>query len=444
MARRKVHVIGAGISGLTTAWQLEQFGFTDISIYEKHRLGGKLQTLQTQIEGDLVTVEEGPDCFFSRKPGMMAFIHDIGLDDEVIQPVRKQFGLLIGGVVHTVPGGIVTITHIEKESLSQAAFLSEESRARVALEPRIAPGTEIDESIHSFFCRRFGEEFTNFVVEPLLAGTYGGAGNELSMVALYPGYLKLEREFGSLGAAMGDRGQPGGTSSSFLSLKSGMGSLPKKIESELKVSKFFPAVDADFIANRVAEGDVVVLATPAPEASILLRQVNPQASELAARIEHRSSLVVNLYFSEGIPYPEPLTGFLIPPVERHQYGQGGVVFSGSTWSSAKWEGRAGKGSLMRVFCQGPADQLTDAQLTVAAHDFLKQLIPSLKPPKQAWVNRWDNAFPQYKVGHLELIDEIDAALGATPNVFLTGTSYRGIGIPDCIRQARETAQKISA
>lgn len=429
---KSIAIVGGGISGLVTAYDLERLTDCEIDLYEAiDRLGGKIQT---SCIGEFL-VEEGPDCYFSRKPGVNEFVSEIGLDEDVIRPIQKEFMMLIGGNLHRVPGGLVTLTYSKPDAIDEATFLSPEAKSRVMKEAEQPMGTGADESIRSFFNRRFGREFTSLVVEPLLAGTHGGDPDCLSMAALYPGYFNLERQHGSLSAGMPTPAAGSETSKpSFLSFRGGMQTLVDRVAKKLERTRVHLGTATDF---EQLSNDFVVLAIPAANASNLIGKRMPEAGRALQRIPHRSSAIVTLaYDRDQIGHALDGTGFLVPPDEPCRV-------SGATWSSQKWEGRAPEGSvLMRVFMKSGLDA-DDDTLAMSGLAEIASLLDIKGEPKLKMVTRWTNALPQYEVGHFDRISAIEVELAATPNIILTGTSFRGVGIPDCISQGRKAAKTIA-
>ena len=448
----KIAIVGAGITGLSAAYTLEKLGEDDITIFESsRRLGGKVYT--NHIKEFLV--EEGPDCFFTRKEGALSLIHEIGLESELVAPKTKEFGLFTSGKLHRVPGGLVTFTHLTPNAINDATFLSPEGKARTLAEADQMPGQEDDESIESFFTRRFGPEFYRLAAEPLLAGTHGGDGGSLSMRALYPGYFRLERSYGSLTAGMQETkaSHPKGISgsavvvdpnlqvqspphSSFLTFSGGMGTLVEGIAAQFKHTKVrlnSPISDANALSDLEQEYDRVLVAVPANAAVWLL----PEFRYLLEQIRHKSSAIVTFSVNRKHILSEMnLTGFLIP---KHEQG----ALSGATWSSEKWSHRAPAGQvLMRAFLAIDEEQMNqadDEHLARLASDAIRQIITVSGPMNPLLVTRWNQALPQYKVGHLDLLDSLRNDLRSRPKIFLAGTSYGGIGVPDCLRQGKEAA-----
>ena len=102
--------------------------------------------------------------------------------------------------------------------------------------------------------------------------------------------------------------------------------------------------------------------------------------------------------------------------------------------------------MLRVFFGGSRTPhmmaLSDKELLAAVRAELEAIMGIDAEPTMNRIYRWFNANPQYDVGHLQRIDQIEAELPA--GTYVTGSPYRGIGIPDCVRQAEETAVKVSA
>ncbi len=429
----RIVIVGGGITGLAAAYHLERLTDASIELFETSgRLGGKVQTCRI---GKLL-VEEGPDAFFTRKPGVMELVAELGLESELVEPLQNEFFMLVGGRLHPVPRALAGFS-VTPETLEKAQFLSQKGKERALSEPTQPPGTHDDESIHSFFTRRFGEEFSRLVAEPLLAGTHGGGANNLSMPALYPGYLRMEREHGSISAGLPHAPDGGSSKPAFLSFRNGMGTLVTALARALMRTRIHRT--SHLRSWSEAGGDVTLLCVPANEAARLLE--GGRVSELLGEFEHRSSAIVTLaYRSEHISRPLDGTGFLVPEGEH-------PTVTGMTWSSRKWAGRAPDGTtLVRVFLGGDREKLvqsTDEELIELATQAITPILMIDGEPVFEQVPRWIDGLPQYTMGHLDRLAVAKTAMSEFPNVHWVGTSYGGVGIPDCLRQAKELAERIS-
>jgi len=416
LGSKRITIVGGGITGLATAFHLERLTDAAIDLYEgSSRLGGKVWT--DRRCGYLV--EEGPDCFFARKPGAIELVRELGLESELIEPAQRQFSMLVNGRLHRVPSGLVTLNQVQPEAVAKAWFLSVEAKSRVLAEAEQPAGTGEDESIRSFFTRRFGAEFSRLVAEPLLAGTHGGDADRLSMRALYPTYLDAEQRYGSLSTSPA----PTGSGPTFLSFRGGMRTLVDGLAEGLQ--RTVVHLNAPIDSLGAFTSDRIALTIPAAEAAKLVPAVGS--------IPHRSSAIVSVAFArDQVAHSLDGTGFLVPE------GELGPI-SGATWSSRKWDGRAPDDAvLLRFFLR---DTQTTAETALGS---VRDLLGITGEPVWSECRRWTEALPQYTVGHLDRLATIEAELAETlPNVTLAGTSYRGVGVPDCLRQAREAATLIA-
>ncbi len=428
---RQVAIIGGGVTGLAAAYELERSSDAEIDLYEgQAHLGGKIQTKKI---GEFL-VEEGPDCFFSRKPGVNELVCELGIENEVIRPLQNEFFMLVDGNLHRVPGGLVTLTYSQPDAINRATFLSDEAKAAVAMEASHPAGTLDDESIRSFFTRRFGSEFARLVAEPLLAGTHGGDPDLLSMRALYPGYFELERKHGSLTAGMQvPKSTTKPAEPSFLSFRHGMQTLIDQLTQVLRRTRIHlnSTINIDQLEDRH-----IILAVPANHASAFLAKKSPEASKALREIKHRSSAILTLAYDRSqIFHPLDGTGFLVPPGEPSQ-------ISGATWSSQKWAGRAPVDAvLMRIFMKQGLDQ-SDEELIRMGLEHIGPLLGIKGSPKLQEITRWNEALPQYEVGHLDRMKSIENVMATLQNVVLAGTSFYGVGVPDCVQQGRHAATTV--
>jgi oxygen-dependent protoporphyrinogen oxidase len=194
--------------------------------------------------------------------------------------------------------------------------------------------------------------------------------------------------------------------------------------------------------DRSFHPDAVVLATPAFESARLLAGIVPDASRGLGAIPYVSTAAVYLVYPEGTAGSLPEgSGFVVP--------QGRGTFTACTWVSRKWPNEAfGDRAVLRCFVGRAGDQdaldLEDPALVDLVAGEAGDALGLHDRPEITRVIRWHRAMPQYEVGHLDRVARIEAALAATPGVFVTGSALRGIGIADCIRQGQETAERVAA
>ena len=195
--------------------------------------------------------------------------------------------------------------------------------------------------------------------------------------------------------------------------------------------------------GELLEADAVCLALSAPQANRLLQTFAAEIAGDLARIPYESVATVNLaYRRSDIQHPLNGFGFVVPASEKKS-------FVGCTFSSVKYPGRAPEGQvLLRAFVGGALQHemfdLNDDLLVERVTGELHQILRIKAPPQFTSVRRYPESMPQYQVGHLSLIDSLEKKLKDDCGLYLTGNAYRGIGIPDCIHHAEETAEKMYA
>jgi len=476
---RRVVIVGGGITGLAAAYYVEKTAKdagieVAVTLVEREpRLGGKVGTDRI---GDFV-VEWAPDSFVTYKPWGVQLCREIGIregadagDAELIPPSIRGFYMLIGGKLHKMPEELIGLTLSTIKGLWRAPFLTLGGKVRASVEGMIRPVRRSkDESLAAFMRRRFGTEFAKKFAEPLMAGIYAGQPENLSMAAIYPTYFEMERKYGSMSRAiveMSRRRQveksasksgetnPSG-SAFFVSIRGGMQVLIDRLAGNVSridmrvgtsVESLAPQPDGAFAASLSSgesiAGDAVLLATPAYATAQLLAPFAPESADELTKIQYASTAVVSLaYRRDDIGHPLNGSGFLVARDEP-------FPVSGCTWTSSKWANRAPDGAvLIRAFMgfsgSGPnVEEATEEYLAKTAHAALAPLLDIKAEPILAKTYRWLKAMPQYEVGHVERLSKIEAALAAHPNVVLAGAAYRGVGIPDCVRQAKDAAEKV--
>jgi oxygen-dependent protoporphyrinogen oxidase len=316
-----------------------------------------------------------------------------------------------------------------------------------------------DESIGAFMTRRFGAEATKYLAEPLLAGIHAGDVDRLSLRALFPRFAEAEQRHGSLLKAFRRRERPGAPADDgpFRSLPGGLTELVGALVAALpsgslhlrsSIDEISSSSDGQGVARvmtadgRVLHAPAVLVATPAYAAARLLRTVAPSVSTLCERVRYASAVTVALAFRrDAVRHPLNGSGFVVPRVE-------GSRLLAASWLSSKWRHRAPAGMvLMRTFLGGARDpralELQDTELESLSLTTLQPLLGIDGPPRLSRVYRWVRASAQHEVGHLEWMQQVERALSAHPGLFVTGSGFRGVGIPDCVADARVQAGRLA-
>ena len=463
----RVAIVGGGITGLSAAYRLQALASegdrsVEVTLIEAGgRLGGAVGTERTD---DGFVIEAGPDSMAAFKEEGLALCRELGLDEEIIQPPSDRTAyVLYDQRFHELPRGAMGFvpTPATMRHFLRSGLFSGRGKLRMGLEPLVPRNaTDEDESLGAFVRRRLGTEALERLVEPLFGGIYAADADRLSLQATFPRFAQLEREHGGLIRGAMAQGRPPSSSSGgrrpspFASLRSGLGTLIERLEARLdrtRIVKGQPVRSLDRDANdryrlhlddETIDADRVLLSTPAYVAADLMRALSPQATEGLMEIPYGSSAIVTLAYPESnVAHPLDATGFLVPRTESR-------AITACTWSSAKWANRAPEGhALVRCFFgragagEGALAQSND-DLTETAMREMRELIGARGEPVLTRVHRWERAMPQYEVGHLDKLARIADALAQFPGLEIAGSGYRGVGLPDCIRQGHEAAERL--
>jgi protoporphyrinogen/coproporphyrinogen III oxidase len=470
---RTVAIVGGGISGLATAFSLlERAAAAGLSIqctvFDANTVwGGKIVTHRI---GELVT-EAGPDSFLSNKPAGLELVEKLGLTAQLINTndTAKKASVYFGGRLRDLPEGLVVISPGQIGPFLKSGLLTVGGLARMGLDLVMpAKRPEGDESLASFFRRRFGRQAFERMMEPLMAGIYAGDAEQMSLKATFPRFLELEQKHGSVIRGM-MAARPNGTGESharpqrtmFVSLKNGLEDLVTALIRRLTergvTLRNGAAVESLRVRSRqlgrwtydvmLRDGsavsvDSLVLATPAYESAELLRPLTPIASGLLEMIPYASTATIAMaYPASVIGGAVQGFGFVVPRVEQRD-------LIAATWTSLKWPHRAPPGQLIvRCYVGGVGReailQLDDQALVTRVKSELRQICGVTAEPTYVEVNRWVKSMPQYQLGHLERLEQVEGALSRYGGLFLTGAAYRGVGIPDCIRDGASAADKVA-
>jgi protoporphyrinogen/coproporphyrinogen III oxidase len=446
-SRLDAAVVGAGIAGLAAAHRLHALGFRDVLVLEASgRVGGKLSAVE--VAGR--SLDAGPDSFITRNPAARDLCKELGLAGDLVAPAALGAQLWVRGRLRPIPRGMTVGVPRGAIGLALSGTVSLPGLARAALErllpPNAPPG---DLSVGELLRARFGDEAFEAVVDPLVSGIFAGDADRLSAEAVVPHLIGALRAGRPLSSANGQAAVGPG----FLTLRGGLSSLTTAITRRLPAGAIrtgaavlgIDRVDGGYrlhgISGEPVDARSVVLATPPAATASLLGQLADAPARLVGGIETASVATVTMKL-RSVTLPAS-TGFLVPRSQRR-------MLVGCTFLTRKWPHIAdgGGGELVRCAVGRDGDSrweaLDDDELVDAVTADLRQAIRAPVEPEAVAIRRFRDGIPQYRVGHLELVNRIKAELRVLPGLAVAGSAYGGVGLPACIASGREAAEQVAS
>ena len=464
---KKIAIIGGGIAGLAAAYHIhEEISKSTrvecILLESSGKFGGKISTMRF----DGFIVECGPDSFISQKPQAIELCKKLGLADRLTgtSPDHPNTYVCLKNKLVTMPDGLSLMIPTKFMPFIFSPLFSWLGKIRMGMDLFIPKkkGND-DESLASFVRRRMGEEALQKMAEPMLAGIYASDPELMSIKSTFPMFVQTEQKYRSLILGMLARKRqqvihqakvPAGKQpfSLFMTLKNGLDEMVETLVEKstnvtfragTKVTDLSPTEEDWNLSlddGSSISADAVVLATPAKISAHLIEQTAPRITGLLNRIRYVSTATVSIaYKKEGFPHPLDGFGFVIPKTE-------GKRILACTWTSSKFPARVPEEYVMlRCFVGGAmreewAELDEDAIGTIVREELL-DLMGIDREPVFLKVFQHKKSNVQYQVGHAALVESIRAGLKSFPGLFVTGSAYTGIGIPDCIQDGTEAARK---
>jgi len=467
MSALRVVIVGGGISGLSLAWELQKQDVNYTVLEKSGRLGGKVQTDMVDSEGDTpFVVEGGPDSFLTQKPWALQLARELGLDDDLLgtNDEKRNVFVLNRGKPVILPDGVLLIVPTKFMPFVTSPLISPLGKLRMGMEMFIpSKKDDEDETLAQFVRRRLGNEALDKIAEPLMSGIYNAEAEQQSIMATFPRFRALEKEYGNLTRGMlasrrkrADAAPPSSLAakpktSAFMSLKGGTTQLIDALVAQLTgdlrtgtgVERIQPHDDGTYTVmlddGTWIDADMVALTAPSYVAADLVRDFAPDAADDLDGIRYVSTGTISMAFRES-DIPKPLNGFgvVIPSSEARP-------INAVTISSTKFDHRAPEGYvLLRAFFGGSRSpesmNLDEPTLLTTVREQLNDILGISAEPLFHRVYHWWDANPQYDLGHLERVARIESAL--PPGIVVTGSAYRGVGMPDCVHQSQLTAKAI--
>lgn len=497
--RRRLVVVGAGITGLAAAWEASKDPSVEVTVLEaERRTGGKIRTTELETSGP-TPIDEGPDNFLARTPQAVELCEELGIGDQLVEPAASRARVWIDHTPVDMPGGTMLGVPYDFDAVAATGILSPEGLARARQEPDrkwSAPSSDV--SIGAFLGERYGDEVVERLVSPLVGGINAGNVHRLSLAAVTPQLWAAARAGGSLSTTLARaaekmaRARATAPKGVFRGLSGGTATLTDTLHRRLvergvtittgttlhaisRVDGLWRldttgttgttgrSTDGGVSSSEPMTADAVIVAVPIREAARIVDGPSPDVAAMMRTIRSASVAMTTFVYPSG-SFPDvdaSVSGILVPR-------GAGLATTAISFGSHKWPHWSGSRAdtdpdrtpdhamvhpeamppeVLRVSAGHMDDPrsaaLPDDELVERLTEEISMLTGSSAVPLRFRITRWRDAFPQYAPGHLELVDEMTAELArVAPTLRLAGASYRGLGIPACIESGRSAVREL--
>lgn len=457
----RVVVVGAGLSGLATAFQLQsRLPDASITVLESQkRLGGMIWTESKW--GYLL--EHGPASFPGHRLGLMKLCEQLKLTPELLSTsqTRLKRYMLHDGILHLIPGTLGSALLSPMYGMGSAYRLISERF-------RFASRNTLDESVFQFAERRVGRELGQIIADAVTTEQYAGDARAISIKAGFAQAARAEREYGSvyrgltkLRLAERNAARQAGIKladnvTTHYSFTEGMRTLVDKLNGQLKQPVEL-GVGVKSIARTTDEtvgpwqvhcsdgttrpADMVVLACPVHKQTAIVADLDPELADCLMTIPMAGIISISLaYAKEHVPELSDCLSILLP--QRFKRDILKIEFS-----SSMFPGRAPEGKVLMQVTMGGwfrREMLSwdDDALILTARRELRNLLHIIKPPNFCQLQRWPRAIPQYTLGHTQRVSQMETFLKKHPGLYLGGNAYHGVSLHDVATHAERIARQI--
>lgn len=453
----RIVIVGGGIAGLATAFLLREIGREvgqDVTVTVLEAQGVAGGSTRTELDSGF-TCEWGPNGFLDNEPATLDLVNRLGLTDRLVRAdanASKRF-IYYGGRMREVP--------VKPPAFLTSDILPFSAKLRIALELFVpAKRNGYEETVYAFGVRRLGQAFADYLLDPMVSGIFAGNTRELSLPAVFPKMVEMEREYGGLFRAMIAKGReakrtgkksggPAGANATLHTFKRGMGELTETLLQALPgaVRTLTPAYTIQRegslwkvrVRGETLEADAVVLACPSYAAADMIASFSPDTAKAIRAIPFAPvDVVCHGHRSADLGHPLRGFGVLIPRSE-------GVRSLGTLWSDSIFPGQAPEGThLLRTLIGGAHDpdvvKLSTEEVEQTAERDHQRLYQVKNPPVFRKVIRHEKGIAQYTLGHPSRLAVIEALETDAPGLFFTGASYRGVSINGCAKDAFRVAR----
>lgn len=452
MSRPHIVILGAGISGLATAWFLRQElgSQVQLTILEKSpRAGGWIQTIQTSD----YLCEQGPRSCRPKGNGQatLALVEALGLQDQIIVPAPESHHRYIYDreCLRRLPQHLWEIPFSSLMSGWSKALWRDWTQPKRQVE---------DESIQSFFARRLGQPWVERFIDPFILGIYAGDCRRLSLKSCFPLFDQWEQKHGSLLKGAWKQAPSPAQSAfiqqfkrfSFFSFKEGMETLPRALASQLQDCLMLQQVvhELNFVSEGVQikletgqqlKADHVISTLPTWALADLLKSY-PQLVAKLNELQYANVTVVHVGFTQQV-LPFKGFGYLVP--SKHRSPILGCVWDSCVFPQQNLKAEQTRLTIMMGGIQHPEVECWSLQeIEEKALEVLADQCKIKAQPQFLEIKKARKAIPQYEVGYDQWKENLlQAVQTLTPHLTLSGNAFTGVAVNDCIAQAERLAQQ---
>ncbi|PSL47737.1 oxygen-dependent protoporphyrinogen oxidase [Chitinophaga niastensis] len=438
MPEQPVVIIGAGISGLSIAYELQKQQVPYLLLEAGSHTGGVIQSFHQ----DGFELDAGPNTL-AASPEVLSFFKELGLEKEILQAaaVSKNRFLVRNNQLHGVS------PHPFK--IMGSPYLSRGSKWRLFTERfRKAAPAAGEETVTDFITRRFNREIANYVFDPVLSGIYAGNPDLMSIGEVLPALPRWEREYGSVTKGlMKDKGAMGGRK--IISFRGGSQLLTTRLQELLTTPVRFnctvnnvAVAENGYMVNYTENGvqsalqaNRIVFTAPSFSTAETIASLDPATAAMLNDVHYPQMGVLHLGFAaSALPKPLDGFGFLVPNAEN-------LHFLGAICNSAIFSHKAPEGKVLFTVFMGGARQekLFDTydaavlQQKVVAE--IQSLLQLSAPPVMQRFTFWNKAIPQLNVGHAKLRAAVAGFEKKYPGLHVSGNYLQGVAIPALLQHA---------
>ena len=450
----RIAVLGAGISGLSTAYWLLKEGY-DVTVFESKRTPGGAMVTETV---DDYLIDYGPNSGLETTPLIAKLVEEVGLKDEMIYASETSNTRYILGnnQLHALP--------TNPKAFLKTKLFSLKAKLRLLKEPFVGKsGDGYFQSISEFVERRLGKEFLDYAIDPFVSGVFAGDPAKLSVASAFPKLYRLEEVYGGLikGMILGarerkKRNEESKQSAKMFSFINGMQTFPQAITNKIKDN-----VRLNFIVEKIekndnsfkiyyseqdfkfeTEVDIILSTMPAYKISGIYSGMEETTQKVLNSVYYPPVMVLYLgYKKENIGQPLDGFGFLIPSKEKRS-------FLGAIWSSTIFPNRAADDkAAFTLFIGGSRnpkllDENHDELIKKVISEF-SEIMKIKGDPDFLKSSFWEKAIPQYNLGYIQTEITLKKFENENKGFFLGGNYLGGISVGDCVKNSEINLNKIN-